>query len=47
MPQTPNTTYFSPANAAISKSYDIEFGKTDLKEHNFRDHLLIDLLVEM
>ena len=25
MPQTPNTTYFSPANAAISKSYDIEF----------------------
>ena len=25
MPQTPNTTYFSPANVAISKSYDIEF----------------------
>jgi len=25
MPQTPNTTYYSPANSAISKSYDVEF----------------------
>lgn len=25
MPQTPNNTYYSPANAAISKSYDVEF----------------------
>jgi hypothetical protein len=25
MPQTPNTTYYSPSNAAISKSYDVEF----------------------
>ena len=25
MPQLPNTTYFSPANASISKSYDVEF----------------------
>jgi len=25
MPQTPNTTYYSPANPAVSKSYDVEF----------------------
>ena len=25
MPQTPNTTYYSPSNAPVSKSYDIEF----------------------
>ena len=25
MPQVPKTTYFSPANAGISQSYDIEF----------------------
>ena len=25
MPQTPNTTYYSPSNASVSKSYDVEF----------------------
>jgi len=25
MPQTPNNTYFSPANASISQSYNVEF----------------------
>ena len=25
MPQTPNNTYFSPSNASISQSYDVEF----------------------
>ena len=25
MPQTPNTTYYSPAGAAVSESYDVEF----------------------
>ena len=25
MPQTPNRTYFSPPNAGVSQSYDIEF----------------------
>ena len=25
MPQTPNTTYYSPSNAPVSESYDVEF----------------------
>ena len=31
MPQTPNRTYFSPSNAPVSKSFDIEFDDSILE----------------
>tara|TARA_R110001592_G_scaffold119991_1_gene323732 strand:- start:7962 stop:8807 length:846 start_codon:yes stop_codon:yes gene_type:complete len=30
MPQTPNNTYFSPSNASVSESYDVEFNDSIL-----------------